>query len=118
MDLELILYSQNDCDTCSELKEKLVDNKIYFEERNIHDTSQDNMLTKGKFLWEHKDLVSDLNLPPWVPKIIIKKVDEKTGNNLTEYVCVSDRNEVRGNVSIFETPDDGVKRVKEIINQN
>ena len=66
MDLELILYSQNDCDTCSELKEKLVDNKIYFEERNIHDTSQDNMLTKGKFLWEHKDLVSDLNLPPWI----------------------------------------------------
>jgi len=33
MDLELILYSQNDCDTCSELKEKLVDNKIYFEEK-------------------------------------------------------------------------------------
>ena len=107
--MNITLYSQEDCETCMELKEQLVESGIYFEDKNVNDTSQDGPFEKGKFLWEHKDLVDDFNLPPWVPKLIIKQ------NEKTNYVCVSDRNGIKGNISIFKTPDDGVKRIKEIL---
>jgi hypothetical protein len=107
--MEITLYSQDNCETCLSLKEQLVENGIYFEDKNVNDTSEDGPLEKGKFLWEHKDLVEDLNLPPWLPKLIIEHDGE------TQYVCVSNQNGIKGNVSIFEKPEDGVKRVKEII---
>ena len=107
--MEITLYSQNNCETCTSLKEKLVEDNIYFIDKNIDDLSEDGEFERGKFLWEHKDLVDDFNLPPWVPKLIIKH------NEKTNYVCVSDRNGVKGNISIFKTPDDGVKRIKEIL---
>ena len=109
--MNITLYSQENCETCTSIKEQLVGNGIYFEDRNVNDTSQDGPLEKGKFLWEHKDLVEELELPPWLPKLII----EHDGD--TQYVCVSDRNDIKGNVSIFKTPEDGLQRVKEIINK-
>ena len=116
--MKITLYSQDNCETCLSLKEQLVENGIYFEDKNVNDTSEDGPLEKGKFLWEHKDLVEDLNLPPWLPKLIIEhdvKTQHGTSYVETQYVCVSDRNGVKGNISIFEKPEDGVKRVKEII---
>ena len=107
--MEITLYSQNNCETCTSLKEKLLEDNIYFIDKNIDDLSEDGQFERGKFLWEHKDLVDDFNLPPWVPKLIIKQ------NEKTNYVCVSDRNGIKGNISIFKTPDDGVKRIKEIL---
>jgi len=108
--MNITLYSQDDCETCLSLKEQLVESGIYFEDKNVNDTSADGLLETGKFLWEHKDLVEELELPPWLPKLIIEHESVK------QYVCVSNQNGIKGNISIFKKAEDGVKRVKEIIN--
>ena len=97
--MEIIIYTEEDCDECKELKERLNEANIKFENKDLNEKS-DNLMNQFPNKWEHIDLIRDHNLPPWVPMAMILKSDEKNGE--TYFVCASNKTEQQGNIFIAE----------------
>jgi len=106
--MEIILYSENDCEDCKDLKRRLTEANIKFENKDL-DEKSDNLMNMFPNKWEHTDLIRDYNLPPWVPKVVIKNNDNMT------FVCSSNKTGNKGNIFIAEDNEKLFNTIVELI---
>tara|TARA_R110000824_G_scaffold327274_1_gene514168 strand:+ start:360 stop:683 length:324 start_codon:yes stop_codon:yes gene_type:complete len=93
--MEIILYSEQDCDECKELKKRLNKANIKFENKDLNKKGK-NLMTQFPNKWEHIDLINEHNLPPWVPTVMVRDGDD------TKFVCASNKTGQQGNIFIGE----------------
>ena len=93
--MEITIYTEEDCDECKELKERLIKANIKFENKDLNERS-DNLMNQFPNKWEHIDLIKEHNLPPWVPTAIIRNGED------TKFVCASNKTGQQGNIFIAE----------------
>lgn len=106
--MEIILYTETDCEDCVNLKNLLKKANIKFENKDLNEESK-NLMNKHPNKWEHLDLIKDYNLPPWVPTAVIKNNDKMT------FVCSSNKTGNEGNIYIAEEPEIMIKQIKKIL---
>jgi hypothetical protein len=106
--MKIVLYTEEDCPDCIEVKKGLKENNIEFENKDLNEKSKDltNMYPNK---WDHIDLIKDNGLPPWVPTAVI------TDGDKTTFVCSSNDTGNKGNIYIGEDPEILVNQIKQII---
>ena len=97
-----------DCPDCIEVKKKLTESDIQFENKDLNEKS-DDLTNMFPHKWEHIDLIRDYNLPPWVPTAVI------TDGDRTTFVCSSNKSGHKDNIYIAEEPEIMINQIKEII---
>jgi hypothetical protein len=107
---KITLYTEPECPDCIDLKERLKKANIDFENKDLLEKS-DNLMNQYPNKWEHKDLVDDYQLPPWVPMVILDKGEKHPLN----FVCSSTKTGTKGNIHIAETTELMEKKIKELL---
>ena len=106
--MKIVLYTENDCPDCIEVKKGLNENNIKFENKDLNEESE-NLANRYPNKWEHIDLIKDNGLPPWVPTAVI------TDGDKTTFVCSSNNTGNKGNIYIADEPEIMINQIKEII---
>ena len=106
--MEIILYTETDCEDCENLKNLLKKANIKFKNKDLNEESE-NLMNKHPNKWEHIDLIRDYNLPPWVPTAVIKNNDKMT------FVCSSNKTGNKGNIFIAEDNEKLFNTIVELI---
>ena len=102
---KITLYTEPECPDCIDLKKRLKEaNKDLLEK-------SDNLMNQHPNKWEHKDLVDDYQLPPWVPMVVLDKGEKDPLN----FVCSSTKTGTKGNIHIAETTELMEKKIKELL---
>ena len=98
-----------ECDDCKALIKLLTEEDIDFNNKVLDEEIPDILTGNFPNKWEHHDLIRDYNLPPWVPKVMIKT------DNDVKFVCTSTKTEQNGNIYICENNEIMVEKIKELI---
>jgi len=108
---KITLYTEPECDDCKDLKKRLKEANIDFQNKDLLEHDSTNLMNQYPNKWEHKDLVDEMNLPPWVPMAVINKGKKHP----LSFVCSSNKTGERGNVYIAETTELMEKKIKELL---
>lgn len=96
------------CPTCHEFIKMLNKSNVSFELKNIDETVG---FEKGKYRWEQLDLAREYNVSSFVPFMIIENTE---GDKSLFVGGVKDQEQE--NVVIFESHEDGIEKLKNILN--
>jgi glutaredoxin len=106
--MKYTLYFMNQCPTCHEFIKMLNKSNVDFELKDIDETVG---IERGKYRWEQLDLAREYNVSSFVPFMVI----EDTEGNKSLFVG-GVKGQEKENVVIFESHEDGVEKLKNILN--
>jgi len=98
----------NQCPTCHEFIKLLNKSNVNFELKDIDETVG---VDRGKYRWEQLDLAREYDVSSFVPFMVIE-----TSDGDKSLFVGGVKSQEKENVTIFENHEDGIEKLKNILN--